>query len=189
MELRPRSEKATTETKGARREDSGYGRGTWRIYGIYSLSKVVGEELCQFFNREHGLRVIGIRYGTFGSEDFLETGFGMLGTIMHGNMIQTEEAVRITLAAVENDTIDFGIYDAQTPLPFTPADEWAYMQGRRVEVLSKYWPQHRSLIQKYESHLPPAINTVRMGRTLRDLEVAVEHDFGWFLDELARRES
>lgn len=165
-----------------------YERGTWRIYGIYSLSKVVGEEFCQYFNREHGLRIIGLRYGTFGSDDFIETGFGMLGTIMHGNMIRTEEVVRLTLAAIENETVDFGMYDAQTPLPFTPEDEWAYMRGNPVETLATYWPQHRQLIEKYADRLPPTINTVRMERTLRDLRVTVEHDFGWFLDELAKRE-
>ncbi len=166
-----------------------YERGSWRIYGIYSLSKVVGEEFCQYFNTEHGLPIIGLRYGTFGSEDFLERGFGMLGTIMHGNMIETDEVVRLTIAAIDNERISFGMYDAQTPLPFTPRDEWAYMREDKLAVLSKYWPQHTALLEKYSDHLPPTINTVRMKRTLDDLGVSVEHDFGWFLDELARRES
>lgn len=166
-----------------------YERGTWRIFGIYSLSKVVGEEFCQYFNTEHGLKIIGLRYGTFGSRDFLGTGFGMLGTTVHGNMIRTEEVVRVTLAAVENESINYGMYDVQTPLPFSPSEEWSYLQGNRVEVLAQHWPQHRELIERYVSHLPPAINTVRMARTQKDLGVTIEHDFGWFLDELARREA
>jgi nucleoside-diphosphate-sugar epimerase len=148
-----------------------YERGNWRIYGIYSLSKVVGEEFCQYFNTEHGLPIIGLRYGTFGSEDFMERGFGMLGTVMHGNMIEADEVVRITLAAIDNENVSFGLYDVQTPLPFNPEDEWAYMQGMRVEILAKYWPKHRALLERHSDQLPPTINTVRMHRTLHDLGV------------------
>ncbi len=164
-----------------------YERGTWRLFGIYSLSKVLGEEICAYYNREHGVRVIGLRYGTFGFGSFLDQGFGMLGGLAHGNVIFVEDVVDGTIAAAENDRIDFGMYDLQTPLPFTPEEEWEYLRGSRIEMLSKRWPQHTALFERFEHMLPREIKSVRMHRTLSDLGMTVRHDFPWFLDELARR--
>lgn len=168
-----------------------YERGTWRLFGIYSLSKVLGEEMAQYFHREHGLKVIGLRYGTFGFGSFEEQGFGMLGGLAHGNVIMPEEVVRVTVAALAlgpgDPPVSFGMYDVQTPLPFTVNDEWDYLRGNRIEVLIRHWPQHRSLIERYSHLLPREIKTVRMHATQADLGVNIEHDFGWFLDELAAR--
>lgn len=166
-----------------------YERGTWRLFGIYSLSKVLGEEMCAFFHREHGLRIIGLRYGTFGFGGFADQGFGMLGGLAHGNVIMPEEVSRLTVAAIENTSTSFGVYDAQTPLPFTPEDEWDYLRGNRLEVLARHWPQHADLLARYEHMLPKEIKTVRMHATIADLGVTIEHDFGWFLDELAKKEA
>lgn len=162
-----------------------YERDNWQIFGIYSLTKVVGEEMCRFFNREHGLSVIALRYGTFSFKESLARCFEMLGGGALGNWIEPEEVARATRAAVENKTIDFGIYDVQTPLPFTPEEQWEYLRGDKVGMLSRRWPQYAALFEKYADRLPPRINTIDMRRSLRELDWKVERDFEWFLRELA----
>jgi hypothetical protein len=61
--------------------------------------------------------------------------------------------------------------------------------GDKVGVLAKRWPQHAALIERHAHLLPASMNTVDMRRTLADLNIRFEHDFAWFLDELARRET
>ncbi len=160
-----------------------YERGRWSVFGIYSLTKVVGEEMCQYFNHRHHLKVLGLRFGTFGPTNFLNLGFGMLT-----NRVAEEEVIKSVIAALANQTISFGMYDVQTPLPFTPEDEWLYRRGQRVEMLQRHWPQHADLIEKYAQHLPPKIDSVDVRRTEEDLDWHVVYDFGWFLDELSKRD-
>lgn len=56
--------------------------------------------------------------------------------------------------------------------------EWGHLQGRKTEVLAKHWPLDENPTKRYGSPLLPEINTVRMHRTLHDLNVTVEHDLG-----------
>lgn len=159
--------------------------GHWTRFGIYSFTKAIGEEMCRFFNREHHISVIGLRYGAFSFPDFAMRGFGMLGG---WNCLELDEAVNAAVTALENTTIDFGIYDVQTPLPFTPEERWAYQFGDKPAVLAARWPQHAPLFEKYAHLLPSSIDTVDMHHTLAELGLKFEHDFEWFLNELARRE-
>ena len=154
----------------------------WKPYGIYSLSKILGEEMCRFFHRDHGLKIIGLRYGGFVPIDFLTRGFGMLET-----WIEPDEVIKATVAAVENTSVDLDFYDVQTPLPFTEEDEQNYRQGDRLVVLTKYWPQHANLLARYTDRLPPQVYLSDIERTQADLGFKVEHDFGWFLDELSKQ--
>lgn len=160
-----------------------YEREHWSVFGIYGLTKVIGEEMCQYFNQRHQINVLGLRLGTFGPTDLLNLGFGMLT-----NRIAEQEVVKAVFAAIENQTISFGMYDVQTPLPFTPKDAWLYRRGQRVEALQRHWPQHADLIERYAEYLPPKIDVVDVTRTQKDLDWRVERDFGWFLDELAKRD-
>jgi NAD(P)-dependent dehydrogenase (short-subunit alcohol dehydrogenase family) len=160
-----------------------YERGHWAGYGIYSLTKVLGEEMCQYFNRVHRLKVIGLRLGSFASDDLLTRGFGMLR-----NWIEPDEVTKAVLAAVRNTTVDFGVYDVQTPVPLTPKERSDYKHGRRLEVLQRHWPQHAALLARYQVHFAPYIDVVDVHRTEEELGFRVEHDFGWFLDELSRRD-
>lgn len=112
----------------------------------------------------------------------------MLGGPSLGNWIEPEEVVRAILTAIANQTIDFGIYDVQTPLPLTMLEKREYRRDK-LGVLKRHWPQHADLLEKYEHLLPSAIGTVDMQRTATELGFRVERDFGWFLDELNKRES
>ena len=154
----------------------------WDAYGIYSLSKILGEEMCRFYHRMHGLKIIGLRYGGFVPIDFLTRGFGMLQT-----WIEREEVIKATVAAVENTSVDLGFYDAQTPLPFTDEDERNYREGDKLGVLTRYWPQHTALLTQYAEHLPPVVYLSEVDRTQRELGFSIERDFGWFLDELSKK--
>ncbi|RMF79539.1 MAG: NAD(P)-dependent oxidoreductase [Chloroflexi bacterium] len=153
----------------------------WQAYGIYSLSKIVGEEMCRFFHRQHNRKIIALRYGGFVPRDFIGRGFGMLET-----WIELEEVVKTTVAAIENTSVDLAFYDVQTPLPFTEEDERAYRTGDKLAVLTKYWPQHADLLRRYAEHLPPQVYLSDVERTQRELGFTIERDFGWFLDELSR---
>lgn len=162
-----------------------YERDHWTQFGIYGFTKVMCEDICQFFNREHHIKAIALRFGAFSFPDFVTRGFGMLGG---WNCIELDEAVNAVITAIENKTVDFGIYDVQTPLPFTPAEKWAYEWGQKVEVLSRRWSQYAALFEKYADALPPSIDTVEMHHTMAELGLRVEHDFEWFLAELSKRE-
>ncbi|MBN1287953.1 MAG: NAD(P)-dependent oxidoreductase [Anaerolineae bacterium] len=163
-----------------------YERDHWTQFGIYSFTKAMGEDICRFFNREHHISVIGLRYGAFSFPDFAMRGFNMLGG---WNCLELEEAVNAAVLAVENETIDFGIYDVQTPLPFTPEERWAYRFGDKPAVLAQRWPEYAHLFQKYAHLLPPVIDTVDMRHTIAELGLQFERDFEWFLEELDRREA
>lgn len=155
----------------------------WSAYGIYSLTKRVGETMCRYFHEAHNLKVIGLRYGGFVPVDFMTRGFGMLET-----WIEPDEVVKATLAAIESDTLDIAFFDVQTPLPFTEEDVANYRAGKRLVVLTKYWPQHASLLKKYVERLPDMLHNSDVLRTQKQLGFQIEHDFEWFLDELSKRE-
>ncbi len=154
----------------------------WSTYGIYSLTKRVGETMCRYFYDAHNIKIIGLRYGGFVPIDFVTRGFGMLDS-----WIEPNEVVKATLAAIESDTIDLAFYDVQTPLPFTEDDVANYRAGNRLLVLTKYWPQHARLLEKYVDSLPDMVQNSDVIRTQEQLGFRIEHDFGWFLDELSNR--
>ncbi len=153
----------------------------WSAYGIYSLTKRTGEMMCQYFHDAHNLRIIGLRYGGFVPIDFVSRGFGMLET-----WIEPDEVVKATVAAIDKDTVDFGFYDVQTPLPFTEEDVASYLAGNKLAVLTKYWSQHTRLLEQYVDWLPDQVYQSDINKTQDDLGFQIEKDFGWFLDELSQ---
>jgi hypothetical protein len=114
-------------------------------------------------------------------------GFGMLGSTYMGNWIEPEEVVAGFKAALSAENVHYGVYDLQTPLPFSRAERNMYNTGKRRQLLESYWPEHAALFERFDEYMPPRMNDVDMRRTQRDLGYVCRRDFPWFLGELSRR--
>lgn len=97
---------------------------------IYGVTKAAAEDLCQLFNRNHGLSCIVLRTSRFFPEE--DDNKGMRETFTDENLkaneylfrrVELEDAVSAHLLAAEKaPTIGWGVYIVSATSPFSTAD-------------------------------------------------------------------
>jgi len=150
---------------------------------IYGFSKVVGEELCQFFFRAHGIRCIMLRPADFTPHrDRKHYGERLL----RGG-VDRRDVYQAAALAVENDALTCAALPVLRADPWTPAevDRW---QQDPLAVLEHYVPQARKLLAPYDLRLPEQISVADISATRRALGYQPEHNFVSFLRELAEQD-
>ncbi len=119
---------------------------------IYGLTKVVGEELCGFYHRRHGIRCTILRPADFTPyRDRKHYGERLL----RGG-VDRRDVVEITALAVENKAIECDAFPVMREDPFTPEDvqRWRDNPGGVVE---RHVPGGRVLVERYNLDLPGEI--------------------------------
>ena len=150
---------------------------------IYGFSKVVGEELCQFYFRAHGIRSIMLRPADFTPyRDRKRYGERLL----RGG-VDRRDVHQAAALAVGNETITCAALPVLRADPWTPAevDLWHH---DALSVLERYVPQARELVASYDLQLPERIDVPDISATQSALGYQPAHNFVAFLRELAERE-
>ena len=150
---------------------------------IYGFSKVVGEELCQFYCRVHGIRCIMLRPADFTPyRDRQHYGERLL----RGG-VDRRDVHQAAALAVDNATITCAAFPVLRADPWTP-DEVELWRQDPLAVLEHYVPQARELVATYGLQLPEQIDVPDISATRSALGYQPEHNFVSFLRELAERE-
>ncbi len=150
---------------------------------IYGFSKVIGEELCDFYHRVHGIRCIMLRPADFTPyRDRKHYGERLL----RGG-VDRRDVHQAAALAVENDAITCAAFPVLRTDPWTP-DEVDLWRHDPLAVLQHYVPQARELVATYGFQLPEQIDVPDISATQSGLGYHPAHNFVSFLRELAERE-
>ncbi len=150
---------------------------------IYGITKVVGEELCGFYHRAHGIRCTILRPADFTPyRDRRHYGERLL----RGG-VDRRDVVAIAALAVENETIECEALPVMREDPFTPEDveQWA---NDPAAVLERHLPGALTLVERYGLVLPDSITPPDIALSRERVGYRPRHNFITFLQELAEQE-
>lgn len=148
-------------------------------YDKYGFTKVIGEELCEYYHRNHKIKVARIRPGNFtpwGS--FLEYGSRFLG-----GGVDREDVLDIVVRATEMDTYENEIFIALRENWVTDAERERWGKDA-VAILESKVPGAGKLVEKYAldlRHVPEVSDT---SVTQRVLGWRGKHTYLTFLQRL-----
>lgn len=108
---------------------------------IYAYTKIIGEQLCELYQRVYGLAVVAFRLGMFVPVDFIH--YGM--RLVHGGVDERDLAQAFCLA-LEDEAVTSGTFNLFSPTPFEVEDEAALIADP-LAVLHKYYPDADVLAQ------------------------------------------
>lgn len=151
----------------------------------YALSKVVGEEMCRYYGRQHGIPSIALRYGMFVPEPFFRYGIRLL----YGG-VDTADVVGSVMAAVRvlaDGRMRWGAFNVESPVPFV-MDDGAGLRRDPLAVVDRYWPGARALLQdRGVESLQPITEFYPVHALERQLGLRPRCDFGRWLEDLRDR--
>lgn len=152
---------------------------------VYGWTKVVGEELCRYHYREHGIPSIALRFGMFVPEPFFRYGIRLLYGGLHED--DAAAAVMASIAALEADEVTHAALNVESPLPFE-ADDAPDLRRDPLEALERHWPGSRALLRSRGVHsLKPVDEVFLVSSLSATLAHRPSHDFSEWLAELASR--
>lgn len=158
-------------------------------YDKYGFTKQVGEELCEYYRRNHQIRYVSIRphdFTPWGSDYVNRYG----ARLLYGG-VDWEDVLDCTRLAVEklspelpeNSEPDKIMVQAVRANAFTPeqAANWA---ADPLSVCERIFPGAGPLIQKYGINIKSQPSVVDAGKGAATLGYTPKHHFGTFLDTL-----
>jgi nucleoside-diphosphate-sugar epimerase len=155
-------------------------------HGLYSISKVIGEDLCEYYHVTHKFQSPMLRYGAFTPCDLVSYGGRLLGV-----GVDLRDVAGATARAVD-------ILAAGEPLhgPFTVmpdhglrAEDAADFGRRWLNLLGQEDSAYVGLVKKYEIRMPNAIQQHDLAATRDVLGFAPGWNFLTFLKELKQRDA
>jgi len=150
---------------------------------IYGLTKVVGEELCGFYHRKHGVRCTILRPADFtpyrNRKHYGER-------LLRGG-VDRRDVIEITTLAAENGTIGLEAFPAMRDDPFTPEDVQRWRNNRET-VLESHVPGAHVLVERYNIDLPEEIAPPDISIAKERLGYQPRFNFVTFLQELAEHD-
>lgn len=150
---------------------------------IYGLTKVVGEELCGFYHRKHGVRCTILRPADFTPyRDRKHYGERLL----QGG-VDRRDVIEITALAAENGAIGLEAFPAMRDDPFTPEDVQRWRNSRET-VLERHVPGARVLVERYTIDLPEEIAPPNISIAKERLSYKPRYTFVTFLQDLAEHD-
>ena len=170
--------------------ENGVGRVVWMSSeavhsrdNIYGLSKVVGEELCGYYHRKHGIRVIMLRpwdFTPYGSNK-------QYGERLLRGGVDRRDVLQVVARAVENEEVECEAFPVAREDPWTPEDiaEWP---SDPAAVLERHLPGARHLVERHSLDLPESIRSFDISATKEKLGYQPRYNFLTFLRELAEHD-
>ncbi len=148
----------------------------------YSLSKVIGEDLCRYYAGHHGLPVIALRPGNF-------TGLPSLSPAMLDNRLRREDVAHAIRCAIDYEPDDDERFDAFTILagnPFGP-DDVAALRTEPMTVLEKYYPGAAELLEQQGEGFKGMSRVPSIRKAREKLNYQPKHTFEAYLAQLGYR--
>lgn len=153
--------------------------------GIYSLTKVVGEDLCRSYHESSGASVAMLRYHDFVPKPYLAWGEKLLR-----NGVDARDVAASNVAAIE------AALDKRIGLFRTIVHSDHQMPAHVVENFREFGPDWcesklpgaRDLLEKYEFDLPQSVEQHDLGEAAQQLNWTPQWRFLEFLRDLQTRE-
>ena len=149
---------------------------------VYGLTKVVGEEMCRYYGRRHGIPSIALRYGMFVPETFFRYGIRLL----YGG-VDTADVVGSVLAAIRalaTGRVTWDAFNVESVVPFRQVDG-AGLRSDALAVIDRYWPGALQLLRERRvERLEPIHEYYPMESIEQRLGFRPRHDFGQWLEKL-----
>lgn len=155
-------------------------------YGKYGFTKRIGEELCEYYRRNHGVRYVAIRPADFtpwGSDYLNRYGARLLyGGVDREDVLDCVECAVRTLAADAPDEPEGVVVNALRPNAFTEAqlDGW---EADPLSACESVFPNSRELIERYGIDISRRPSVVRH-EGAEAIGYEPTRHFGTFIDEL-----
>lgn len=153
---------------------------------VYSVTKVLGEELCRAYHDMTGAAVAMLRYHEFVPAPYLDYGVRLLR-----NGVDRSDVASATLAALRA-TLDRRVERFCTIVHtdhHMPPEVVTDFRGLGPDWCEQQLPGARRLIEKYAMTLPVTVEQHDLSAAARDLEWRPAVDFLSFLRDLAERDA
>ena len=154
--------------------------------GIYSITKVIGEDLCDYYHEIHGFQIAMMRYGAFTSCDLVSYGQRLF---THGvdRRDCVDAAARAVRLLADGQPL-FGRYMVMHDHPWSEEEHREF--GRRWEqVLERSAPDAADLVRRYNIQMPESVSQHDLVQSLADLDFAPQYNFETFLVELRKKDA
>ncbi|SHF28097.1 NAD-dependent epimerase/dehydratase family protein [Pedobacter caeni] len=159
---------------------------------IYGVTKLAAEDLCQLFQRNHGLPCIVLRTSRFFPEDDDEK--GKRETFKAENLkaneflfrrLELEDVVQAQLVAAEKAVVlGFGKYVITATSPFLPED-LSDLRTNAAQVVRKYYPDYQEVYRNSDWEMFAEIDRVYVNeKARRELGWTPKYDFRYLLEQL-----
>lgn len=142
--------------------------------GMYRITKVLGEDLCEYYHQTHGLQIAMMRYDAFTPCDLVSYGQRLLQ-----NGVDRRDCVEATVRAVSALAAGerlFGRYIVARAHPWTDlAHEHFSRQWK--EILVRACPQAVELVERYRIEMPQSVRRYDLSSTRGDLDFEPQYNF------------
>jgi nucleoside-diphosphate-sugar epimerase len=153
--------------------------------GFYPITKVLGEDLCEYYHLTHGFSIGILRYGAFTPCDLLTYGERILGI-----GVDIRDCVGATICAIERLQSGMELFGRFTVLP-----DHRFTEEKRQSLASEYPillgainPVWADLVAKYKIKIPPNVVQYDISSTQTILGFHPSFNFITFLEELEHRD-
>ncbi len=150
---------------------------------IYGMTKVIGEELCGFYHRAHGIRCAILRPADF-TPYRSHRHYGE--RLLRGG-VDRRDVHDIVALAVENEDIECEAFPVMREDPFTPENVRLW-QSDRIGVLEQHFQGAGRLVEEYGLALPDVISPPDISVSKERLGYQPKYNFITFLAELAEHD-
>jgi nucleoside-diphosphate-sugar epimerase len=148
---------------------------------VYPLTKVLDEEMCRFYARQHGFRIAMLRYGCFVPADWKTHGMGRLT-----NWLDREDVAQantLALDAVAAEQFECEAFLIHCHKPFQESD-WPQLGENPEPIVEKYFPGALELLKKHDLSVPKIHTLFDISKAQRVLGYEPQYNFEQFLQRL-----
>ena len=154
--------------------------------GIYPITKVLGEDLCEYYHLTHGFNIAMLRYGAFTPCDLITYGEKFLGI-----GVDSRDCVAATIRAIELLLNGTELFDHFTIMPdhHLSEEDMQPFTEKFPKLLSAIDPSWLALIDKYKINIPQTIIQHNISSAQTVLGFQPSFNFITFLKELKHRDN
>ena len=150
---------------------------------VYSMTKLLGEDMCRFYARKHGFKVALLRYGCFVTADWRTAGVGRLNNWLDRDDVA--QANELALGAVIAEAFACETFLIHCQKPFVDED-WPELVEDPGAVIERYYPGAVELLAQHGLSVPLVHHRYDIRKAVTWLGYDPQHNFDQFLSALRR---
>jgi nucleoside-diphosphate-sugar epimerase len=159
-------------------------------YDKYGFTKRIGEELCEYYRRNHRIRYVAVRPADFTPWTDYVNGYG--ARLLYGGVDREDvlDCVQLAIQKLfgqlpEGAEPEGLVAVAHRANAFT-AEQLEGWEEDPLGTCERVFPGYRRLVEKYRINIARRPQVVDLGDTPHSLGYAPQRHFGTFLKDLAR---
>jgi UDP-glucose 4-epimerase len=150
---------------------------------IYSLTKLLCEQMCEFYSRQHGFIIAMLRYGCFVPANWKQAGVGRLTNWLDRDDVA--QANMLALGCVIAEAFHCEPFLIHCQKPFQDED-WPQLAEDPEGVVEGYWPGSIRLLAQHGLSVPRIHTRFDISKAQAVLGYDPEHNFDQFLIRLRK---